>query len=155
MSTYKLNISGNSYDVKILSIKNNQAEVDVNGMTYSVDVAGMSVSQSAPAPQAAAPQAAPQAVPASTPAPAAASPKAAAPKPAAAGANDVTAPMPGSIINILVSEGDSVNAGDPVLIMEAMKMENEVSAAASGTVTAIHVNKGETVEQGAPLMSIG
>ncbi len=150
MSTYKLNIGGNPYDVKILSIKNNQAEVDVNGMVYNVDVAGMNIAQAAPAaPQASAPVAAPQAAPA----PAAAPKKSSAP--AVAGANDISAPMPGSIIKILVSEGDSVNAGDPIVIMEAMKMENEVSAAASGSITKIHIKVGDTVEQGALLISIG
>ncbi len=73
-------------------------------------------------------------------------------KPAAAGGRpratrpgDVTTTMPGTIVDILVNVGDEVQAGDPVLITEAMKMETEIQAPISGVVTEIHVRKGESV----------
>lgn len=73
-------------------------------------------------------------------------------QPAAAGARpratrpgDVTTTMPGTIVDILVNVGDEVQAGDPVLITEAMKMETEIQAPIAGVVTEIHVKKGESV----------
>ena len=62
--------------------------------------------------------------------------------------------MPGSILKINVSEGQKVNEGDVLLILEAMKMENEVIAPKAGTVAQIAVAKGAVVETGAPLLVI-
>lgn len=61
--------------------------------------------------------------------------------------NDVKAPMPGLILEIQVAEGDEVKKGDPVMILEAMKMENVIKADGDGTVKAIKVNKGDSVEK--------
>lgn len=61
--------------------------------------------------------------------------------------NDVKAPMPGLIVSIYVQEGQEVNAGDPLLILEAMKMENVIKASGAGIVKSIHVKKGESVEK--------
>src|SRR5439155_9485997 len=65
-----------------------------------------------------------------------------------AGTGAVAAPMHGTILKLLVNEGDRVEAGDPVAILEAMKMETHLAATASGTVTAIRVDAGEVVEAG-------
>ena len=98
----------------------------------------------APAPVAAAAPAA---------APAAAAP--AAPAGAALAAGEVVkSPMPGNILKINVSNGQKVNEGDVLLILEAMKMENEVVATKAGTVAQIVVAKGAVVETGAPLVVI-
>ena len=67
---------------------------------------------------------------------------------------DVTTSMPGTVVDILVAEGDSVNAGDPVLVVEAMKMETEIQAPISGKVSAIHVAKGDTVNPDEALIQI-
>ena len=67
----------------------------------------------------------------------------------------VTVSMPGRVVKILVSEGDSVEEGQPLLIVEAMKMENEVKAGRGGTVERIAVAEGESVEADATLMEIG
>jgi glutaconyl-CoA decarboxylase len=72
----------------------------------------------------------------------------------AADATTVTAPMPGKILNVKVNVGDSVNNGDLVLLLEAMKMENEVFASASGKVTEIRVKSGDSVNTGDILMVI-
>jgi pyruvate carboxylase subunit B len=66
----------------------------------------------------------------------------------------VTSSMPGTIVDILVSTGDHVEAGTPVLISEAMKMETEIQAPVTGTVTAIHVSKGDTVNPDETLVEI-
>ena len=98
-------------------------------------------------------------------APAAAAPIAAAPAPVAAPAaapaagalaagEVVTSPMPGNILKINVAQGQKVNEGDVLIVLEAMKMENEISATKSGTVAQISVTKGAVVETGTPLVVI-
>lgn len=72
----------------------------------------------------------------------------------AVGADAMTAPMPGKILKILVNVGDKVTENQPLMILEAMKMENEVVAAKAGTVTGIHVAAGETVNAGSALITI-
>jgi biotin carboxyl carrier protein len=67
----------------------------------------------------------------------------------------VTAPMPGTILKVNVSVGQTVKEGDVLCILEAMKMENEIMAPKDGTVTQVLVSKGSTVDTGAPLVVIG
>ena len=67
----------------------------------------------------------------------------------------LTAPMPGKIVKVLVGQGEAVEAGRGVIVMEAMKMENELKATRSGTVQEIRVKEGQAVEMGAPLLIIG
>ena len=116
----------------------------VNGGDKLVEV--VSTATAAPAP---APVAAPKAAPAPAAAPAA--PKAA----PAAGAKTVNAPLPGNIVKIVATVGQSVNAGDVLVVMEAMKMENNIVAENAGTVKNIFVQKGQTVQSGDALVEIG
>jgi len=119
--------------------------ITVNGKTYEVDVeeVGGAVSAPvAPAPVAAAPAAAPAPVSATKSAP-------------VAGATQVTAPMPGSIVAVKVNVGDTVKNGDLVVVLEAMKMGNEIFATADGKVVGISVNAGDSVNSGDVLISIG
>lgn len=64
------------------------------------------------------------------------------------------ADFPGKILDIMVKEGDAVKAGQPVILLEAMKMENELASPASGVVSQIHVEKNAPVESGQPLLTI-
>ena len=129
--------------------------VVVNGKSYEVEVEDLgtgSAPAAAPAPVAVAapaPVAAPVAVAAPAPAPAAA------PAPVAAGAEVIASPMPGKILKVMVSVGSAVNAGDVVLILEAMKMENEIMANASGTVKEVRTKEGDSVNTGDVLVVIG
>jgi len=66
----------------------------------------------------------------------------------------IKAPIPGLIVNILVQEGDEIEANEPVIIIEAMKMENELRSSRAGTVVDILFETGENVEQGAELIRI-
>lgn len=66
----------------------------------------------------------------------------------------VEAPMPGSILEVLVKVGDVVKKGDKIMVLESMKMENDILANVSGTVIRIHANVGSNVQPGAPLVEI-
>lgn len=67
----------------------------------------------------------------------------------------LAAPIPGKVVAVKVAEGDEVRAGQPLVVLEAMKMENELAAEREGVVKAVHVAPGDTVEQGAPLVELG
>ena len=87
-------------------------------------------------------------------APVAAAPAAAPAAGALAAGEVITSPMPGNILKINVTQGQKVNEGDVLIVLEAMKMENEISATKSGTVAQINVTKGAVVETGTPLVVI-
>lgn len=70
-------------------------------------------------------------------------------------AGSVSTQMPGVIVRLVVEEGQTVAAGDPIIVVEAMKMENELRAPSAGVVKTIHVTPGQAVEAGAVLVSIG
>lgn len=129
-------------------------KVTLNGKIYEVEVekgeAMIRAEYDAAAPVAPAP-AAPAAPVAAAPAPAA---PAAAPAPAAAGEGVVQSPMPGNINAVKFSAGQSVKAGDVVIILEAMKMENEIVAPKAGTLKGVFVTKGATVNTGDALFEI-
>lgn len=73
---------------------------------------------------------------------------------ASASAGSLNAPMPGKILELLVSEGDEVDESEPVLILEAMKMENELKSPAKGVITKLHVQQGDNVEKNQLLIDI-
>lgn len=127
-------------------------KVTLNGKTYEVEVEhGKAVlldEYEALAPAPVAPAAAP-----SAPAAVAAAPAPAAPVNLAAG-ETVTSPMPGNIIRVDVNQGDTVKAGQVLIILEAMKMENEIVAPKDGTVAQVVTSKGSVVDTGAPLIVI-
>jgi pyruvate carboxylase subunit B len=72
----------------------------------------------------------------------------------ATGPAPLVAPMPGLIVRVTVEVGQSVQAGQPVAVMEAMKMENELRSQSSGTVSAVRVQPGDAVEKGAILVEL-
>lgn len=67
----------------------------------------------------------------------------------------VRSPMPGRVVRVLVAKGDTVTVGQPIVVVEAMKMENEVRAKAAATVVDVHVATGDTVEGNAKLVTLG
>lgn len=113
--------------------------ITVNGKAYDVAVEEIDAG-SAPV------VSAPVAPVASSPAPAAA--------PVAEGTK-VTAPMPGTILDIKVAVGDTVEAGQAIMVLEAMKMENDVNAPCAGKILSINTTKSSAVETGAVLAVIG
>ncbi len=70
------------------------------------------------------------------------------------GPSRIAAPIPGKVVAVQVAVGDEVGAGQPLVVLEAMKMENELAAEGSGRVVAVHVAPGATVEAGALLVEI-
>jgi biotin carboxyl carrier protein len=134
-------------------------KVTLNGKTYEVEVekgeAMIKAEYEAALPQTPAPVSAPapvQAAQVQTPAPAPVQVAASAAGDAAASA--LKAPLPGTINDVKAVEGQTVKAGDVLIILEAMKMENEIVADKDGKVGRIFVAKGASVQTGAPLLEI-
>ena len=125
MKKYNITVNGNTYEVIV-----EEADGSVSAPVYTAPVAA------APAPVAAAPKAAP-AAPAGP-----------------AGANKVTAPMPGTILNVKVTAGQAVKKGDVICVLEAMKMENDIPAPCDGTVASVNVQKGASVNAGDVLATL-
>ncbi len=140
MKEYKFKIGDKDYTATVTDTESGALEVTVGGKIYNVEL----------------PDRKPAAKPVVKPAVVAAAPVAApAPKPAvAAGANTVTAPLNGKITQVVVKVGDTVNAGDTVVMLEAMKMENSITAEFGGTVKAILVNPGDQVDGGQGLVEL-
>ncbi len=128
--------------------------VKVNGQVYDVEIedqgsnAPQPVKAQTPAPAAPAPAAAPAAAKPAAPQ----APKAPASVPA--GAKKITAPMPGTIVEIKVAVGDEVSPGQVVAVLEAMKMKNDLPSDVSGKVSAILVSSGQSVQTGEALVTI-
>ena len=114
-----------------------QLKITVNGISYDVCVEEVGGVASAPA--------------AVTSSPVVSAPAAPAVATSVAGEN-VCAPMPGTVLSVAVSAGQSVKKGDVLCVLEAMKMENEIYAPRDGEVAAISVSKGESVESGKVLV---
>ena len=117
--------------------------ITVNGTAYDVTVEELG---GAAAPAAAAPAAAPAPAPAPKAAPTLIS--------GAQGAVKIEAPMPGTVVDVAVSSGQSVKKGDILVILEAMKMENEICAPQDGTVASVNCAKGEAVDSGKILLTL-
>ena len=161
MKEYKYKINGNEYSVAIIDLEGDKAAVEVNGVSYQVDI--LTEGYTAPAPRpaakpAAAPAPAPAAAPAApAPAPQPIAPAAPAAEPAAPAGKGtaVQSPLPGVILDIKVAVGDQVKAGQTVAILEAMKMQNNIKAECDGVITAIKVSKGDNILEGSDIVIIG
>ncbi len=120
-------------------------KVTVNNKVFEVEVEegkAVVLSENVAAP---APAPAPAAAPAPAPAPAAA--------PVAAGNGEaVTSPLPGTVLEVKVQNGQSVKSGDVLVIVEAMKMENEIVAPRDAVISSVATSKGAAVESGTPLV---
>ena len=127
MKSYTITVNGNVYDVTV--------EENTNG----APAVAPAPRAAAPAPRAAAPAPAPAAKPAAT---------------GAAGSISITAGAAGKVVDVVAAPGAAVKKGDPVVVLEIMKMETPVVAPQDGTVASVDVTKGETVESGAVLATM-
>ena len=141
MKQYKYTINGNKYEVAIGDIVGNVATLTVNGEEFKVEM------EQEPVPE--------KKKPVVRPAAAAAAPAAEGQETAVANkANALKAPLPGVITDILVEVGQEVEAGQNVIVLEAMKMANNLQAEKSGKVTAICVQVGQSVMEDEALVVI-
>ncbi len=141
MKEYKYKINGTEYTVQIGDIVENIANVTVNGEDFQVEM------ENQPEPEK-------KKVVVN---PAAAKQQEAADAPAAGPVNTenaLKAPLPGVVVEVKVAVGDTVNAGDTVVVLEAMKMANNLDAEKSGKVTAVLVKAGDSVMEDTPLVVI-
>lgn len=149
MKKYSLKINGNQYEVKVDDVNeaSTEARVVVNGIKYNVEIEGAKARQTSKPAVVAAPAATGLSVKPVTPI---------ASKPAAPVSSGfkVTCPLPGTILAINVKEGDTVSAGQTLVVLEAMKMENNIDAERGGVVKSINVQAGATVMEGEVLLVI-
>lgn len=144
LKEYKYTINGTKFNVKIGEVVDDHVHVEVNGMPYSVELdkapsKKITVSQPVKSPRPAPRTESGEKV-ISTPAP------------VATGGYVVKAPLPGTLMSFKVKVGDTVNAGDTVCILEAMKMENDIHASKGGKVVKIIANVGDAVPQDGDIM---
>jgi biotin carboxyl carrier protein len=137
MRRYKFTISGNKYNVEIKSFEENIAEIEVNGTSYQVELGKEIKTPQTPKLVRYTPPTQPKEPVLNT-----------------SGLSLIKAPLPGTIIAITVLPGMQIKLDQPVIILEAMKMENNVFAEKSGTVKTVRVAVGDTVMQGDILIEI-
>lgn len=136
MRNFKFNIRGNNYQVEILKLEGNTAEVEVNGTLYQVDIERKKTESKTPILV--------RSAVASTPSRSEVKMSAGESK----SLSKVIAPLPGNIMSVNVKVGDHVKRGDKLLMYEAMKMENNLIAEKEGVVKNILVKEGDSVLQG-------
>lgn len=144
MRKFIVQVNGVQYDVEIEEIGGAQA-------APAAPIPAAAPAATAPAPAAAAAPAQAAAAPAAPAAPAQSAPAAAPAQSAAGGVmggETINAPLPGTVLDIKVSAGQSVNKGDILFVLEAMKMENEILAAHDGVIASVNVEKGAAVNAG-------
>ena len=145
MKEYKYKINGSLYNVVINNTTDEVAEVEVNGIPYTVEIEKKTKQQVTTAFK--------KPAQAATPVPQVSTPVS---KPAASvSVGSLKSPLPGIILDITCNVGDTVKKGQKLLILEAMKMENNIIADRDGTIQDIKVRKGDSVLEGTELLSIG
>ena len=157
MAKYQYTVKGVDYEVEIQDIEGNIANVTVNGIPFEVEMkqpvkAGKQKVKLSEERRAEGSEERRVKSEESNSSSASAASTSSAPTTAAG--KPVVAPLPGTINEIKVKVGDKVNAGDTVVILEAMKMQNNIEAETSGTITSINVNKGDAVMEGDTLVTI-
>lgn len=140
MKNYQFEINGNNYEVRIRNFEDNVVDLEVNGTSYQVNM-----KQEVKTPKT------PKLVRSKTPPP---STKDSKPLTRKGKLSVIKAPLPGKILNVLVSEGDTVKKDDKLLVMEAMKMENNIQSDTSGVIKSIKVSAGQSVLQDDILLEI-
>ncbi len=151
MKEYNLTVNGNEYVVSVEEKDATTAEVKVNGAKYKVELNDPSKIKKAAKPQVSAAPASHPVANAAANAPAPAVPKAAA---GSTGNKSVLSPLPGVILDIKVAVGDTVEVGQTLMVLEAMKMENNVDSSFGGVVKSINVKCSDSVLEGDVLVTI-
>ena len=145
MKNYKLKINGNEYNVEINEVEGQEVKLNVNGTPYVVTV-DQEMKQQRKAPAVTSRPSAQVSAASNGPVQKSNAP---------AAGTKVSTPLPGTILDVFVNVGDTVKAGQTVVLLEAMKMENNIEADAAGTVKEVKVRKGDSVLEGDVLVVIG
>lgn len=146
MKNFKFTIQGNKYDVNIINVEDNIAEIEVNGATYKVEVDKVIAQSKTPKLVRSVAVPSTETTPSQLKTSAPSAPK---------GAGYVKSPLPGVILGVHVKEGDTVKVGAKLITLEAMKMENNINADKDGVVKSIKVKAGDSVLEGDLLIEIG
>jgi biotin carboxyl carrier protein len=146
MKSFKFTIQGNKYDVNILNIEDDIAEIEVNGTLYKVELEKKISAPKTPKLVRAFAVPSTETVPSQQKTSAPTMPK---------GVGFIKSPLPGVILDIYVKEGDKVSIGQKLITLEAMKMENNINADKEGIVKLVKVKKGDSVLEGDTLIEIG
>ena len=152
MKDYSLKINGHNYSVQIDDVNeaSTVAHVVVNGVDYEVEIEGAKASTVSKPQVAPAPKSANSAM--ITPISATPSPRIAAAAPSSG--YSVKCPLPGTVLSVKVAAGDTIAAGQTLVVLEAMKMENNIVADRGGVVKQVLVQQGATVMEGDVLIVI-
>ena len=142
MKEYKMRINGTDYVVNINDISDNVADLTVNGVAYHVDVEGIATKPTKPMSKPAQARTLQSEEPVAKP------------KVKSGSAAALRSPLPGTILDVMVAEGDKVKAGQTLILLEAMKMENNIEADRDGVVEQIAVRKEDSVLEGDVLLTI-
>jgi biotin carboxyl carrier protein len=142
MKKFKFVINGNPYEVEVLGFEENVARIEVNGTSYNVEVQReLKMTKTPTLVRAEAPKPTPK--------------ESKIPRAPTQTTNlAIKAPLPGTVISVLVKQGDKGALGQKLLTMEAMKMENNVLSEKDGTVRTVHVKPGQAVAQNDTLVEI-
>jgi len=144
MNIYKFKIYGHEYETRVVRREDDEIVVSVNGQEYKAYLEPTRRQTLAKAtPKLERPKVAPGEDTRKTASPT-----------EAKGAGVIKAPLPGLILKVMVKEGDSVKVGQPVCVMEAMKMQNNIAATTDGVISKISVSEGASVLEGQELVTI-
>ncbi|MDK2908645.1 MAG: glutaconyl-CoA/methylmalonyl-CoA decarboxylase subunit gamma [Bacteroidales bacterium] len=146
MKKFKFKIHGNQYEAEIINIEENIATIEINGTTYTVEVDKNLTPTKTPKLVRSVAVPTTDTHPATSKTSTPGTPK---------GAGFIKSPLPGTVLEVLVKEGDHVKIGQRVLLLEAMKMENNIDSDKEGRVVKIYKHKGDPVMESDILIEIG
>jgi len=150
MKKYNFEIDGKKFEVEVNLLNSNDAQVKVNDKNFDIKISNNLSEPKKSEPKKSEPKKSE---------PKKSEPKKSEPKipdqSVQGNPGDLLALMPGKILKVLVSEGQKIKMGEPVIIMESMKMEQTIVSSTDGVINSINVNEGETIEVGSVMIVIG
>ena len=140
MKKYNFEIDGKKFEVEVNLLNSNDAQVKVNDKNFDIKISNNLSEPKKSEPKKSEPKKSEPKIPDQS---------------VQGNPGDLLALMPGKILKVLVSEGQKIKMGEPVIIMESMKMEQTIVSSADGVINSINVNEGETIEVGSVMIVIG
>ena len=140
MKKYNFEIDGKKFEVEVNLLNSNDAQVKVNDKNFDIKISNNLSEPKKSEPKNSEPKKSEPKIPDQS---------------VQGNPGDLLALMPGKILKVLVSEGQKIKMGEPVIIMESMKMEQTIVSSSDGVINSINVNEGETIEVGSVMIVIG